>query len=300
MAKLIGAINLREKAVLGGFATRMLFTALSVLLLYSPCSAAKDNLVFGAIAVGKVSEVRESLSPFLRYLESEIGVKVSFETGKDYLDTIEKFRSGYFDFGYIGPSPYIIATQGESGPDNFRIIATLETKGQPFFNAVIIAARDNAAINSIEDLKGKRFAFGSRQSTLSCYMPCKMLMDSGILDTLAAYEFLGKHDKVVRDVSMGSFDAGAIKEDVASENMDKIKVIAKSLPVYDFLLVAHKSMDPALVEKIRAAVLELKDPAILKPIQTDVTGFAETKDSNYDNLRTIMKEVDQKLGPAQK
>lgn len=264
-----------------------------------PCAAEKDRLVFGAIAVGKVSQVRKSLTPLIQYLEKETGTQIGFETGKDYLDTIEKFKSGYFDFGFIGPSPYVIATQEGEGPGNFIVIAGLETKGQPFYHAVIVAARNNGGINSLTDLKGKRFAFGSRQSTLSCYMPCKMLMDEGIFDTLSAYDFLGKHDKVARDVSMGSFDAGGIKEDIAKKNLDKIKIIAKSQPVYDFLLIAHRDMNAGLVGKIRSSVLKLKDPAVLNSIVKGVTGFVETKDSNYDNLRKIMKEVDHKLGPAE-
>ena len=256
----------------------------------------KDALVFGAIAVGKVSKVRKSLEPFMQYLEKEIGAKISFETGKDYPDTIAKFQSGHFDFGYIGPSPYVIASSGKLGADNFRIVAGLETNSLPYYYAVIIAAKDNAQINIISDFKGKRFAFGSRQSTLSCYMPCKMLMDSGVFDTLAEYKFLGKHDKVARDVSMGRYDGGGIKEAVAKKNLDRIKIIAKSEPVYDFLIVAHKDMDNAQYEKIKTAVFKLKDPAILNSIKKGVTGFIETKDSNYDNLREVMKEVDRKLG----
>jgi phosphonate transport system substrate-binding protein len=258
-------------------------------------AAEKDHLVFGAIAVGKVSKVRESLTPFMQYLEKEIGAKIAFETGKDYPDTIAKFQSGHFDFGYIGPSPYVIASSGKLGADNFRIIAGLETNKLPYYHAVIIAAKENAEINVISDLRAKRFAFGSRQSTLSCYLPCKVLMDSGVFGTLTEYKFLGKHDKVARDVSMGRYDGGGIKEAVANKNLDRIKIIAKSEPVYDFLMVAHKNMDTSQYEKIKTAVFKLKDPAILNSIKKGVTGFIETKDSNYDNLREIMEEVDRKL-----
>ena len=257
-------------------------------------SVEKNKLVFGAIAVGKVSKVRKSLQPFIQYLSKEIKTEIAFETGKDYPDTIAKFQSGYFDFGYIGPSPYIIATTGQHG-DNFRIIAGLETNHSPYFFTVIIAAKDNAGLNSINDLKGKRFAFGSRQSTLSCYMPCKMLMDSSIFDTLAEYQFLGKHDKVVRDVSMGRYDSGGIKEAVANKNLHRIKIIAKSEPVYDFLIVAHKSMDSVQYHKIKTAILKLKDHKILNSIKKGVTGFIETESSHYNNLRKLMQEVDRKL-----
>ena len=255
----------------------------------------KKELVFGAIAVGKVSKVRKALTPFLKYLEAETGAKIRFETGKDYLDTIAKFQSGYFDFGYIGPSPYVIATSGDNGADVFKPIAGLETNHKPYFYAVVIAAKENDAINTLQDLKGKRFAFGSRQSTLSFYMPAKMLMDAGVFDSFNESAFLGKHDKVARDVSMGRYDAGGIKIAVAQKNIDKVKIIAKSEPVYDFLMVAHQSMGSEQYLKIKDAVFRLKDPKILNAIKKGVTGFVETKDENYDTLRKVMAEVDQKV-----
>lgn len=252
----------------------------------------KENLVFGAIAVGKVSKVKKSLQPLLTYLEQKTGTTITFETGKDYADTIEKFQNGYFDFGFIGPSPYVLATSGAEGAGVFNILGGIETKGKPFFHAAIIAAKDNTAINSLEDLKGKKFAFGSRQSTLSFYVPCKMLMDSGVFGTLEKYDFLGKHDKVAKYVAMGGYDAGGIKEAVANKNLDSIKIIAKSLPIYDFLFVAHKGMDAAQTKQLRTALLELKDRAILGSIKKGVTAITPTKDSNYDSLRTVMKKVE--------
>ena len=97
---------------------------------------------------------------------------------------------------------------------------------------MVIADINNDAIQKIEDIKGKKFAFGSRQSTLSFYMPCKMLIDAGVFDTLSSYQFLGKHDKVVRDVTLGGFDAGGVKIAIAEKNKEKVKIIAKSKPVF--------------------------------------------------------------------
>lgn len=254
-------------------------------------------LVFGSIAVSKASEIKATLAPLMAYLGEAVGREVVFETGRDYVDTIEKFRSGYFNLGYIGPSPYIIATSTPESRDAFQIIAGLETDHEPYYYTVIIAGKDDASVNAIADIRGKNFAFGSRQSTLSCYLPCKMLMDAGIFDTLESYDFLGRHDKVVLYVSHGKFAAGGIKEAVAKKALDKIKVIAKSDPVYDFMLVAHKTMPAEMVARMRAAALNLKDPKILESIKPGVTGFIETDDANYDNLRRIMRAVDERLGP---
>ena len=276
---------------------RLLFClALGVMLaIPNMVMAEKQELVFGAIAVGKVSKTKKSLQPLFDYLKTKTGYTFKFKTGKDYADTIAKFQSGAFDLGFIGPSPYVIASSGDQST-SLQIMAGLETNHKPYFQAVIIAKKSNDTINTLKDLKGKSFGFGSRQSTLSCYMPCKMLLDAGVFDSLSGYEFLGKHDKVARNVAMGGIDAGGIKEAVANKNLDKIKIIAKSEPVYDFLFVAHKTMPKAQFEKIKTALIELKDPAALTSIKKGVTGIIPTKDSNYDPLRKVMAAVDAKLG----
>ena len=268
-----------------------------LLLSLIPCTGfakGKKDLVFGAIAVGKVSKTRNSLQPLLDHLQKTTGYTFTFKTGKDYSDTIKKFQNGEFDLGFIGPSPYIIATT-DSGKDSLDILAGLETNHQPYFYATIIAKKDNGAISSLDDLKGKKFGFGSRKSTLSFYMPCKMLLDAGIFDALESYEYLGKHDKVARNVAMGGLAAGGIKESVAKKYTDSLKVVAKSAPVYDFLFVNHSSMAPEQQDKIRQALLSVEDPAILSAIKSGVTGIIPTSDKNYDDLRTTMKEVDAKV-----
>jgi phosphonate transport system substrate-binding protein len=250
---------------------------------------AKDTLVFGAITTQKVTKVKKKLTPFLKYLEQETGKKVVFKTGKTYGDTISKFNSGEFDFGYIGPSPYVIASKEAK---NLNILAGLETKGKPYFYGVIVAAKNNANVNAVADLAGKDFGFGSKKSTLSFYMPAHMLMEAGVADKLSSHSFLGKHDKVALAVIKGKVAAGGIKEAVANKYANKLKVVAKSEPVYDFMIVAHKGMDSGLQDKIKAALLKLKDKKVLKSIKKGATGFIETSDSNYDSLKKVMSEVD--------
>jgi phosphonate transport system substrate-binding protein len=275
---------------------KILFSLLAFFLIPAAAPAVDRPLVFGAIAVKKASQVRESLDPLIRYLADEMGREIVFETGKDYPDTIAKFRSGRFDLGYIGPSPYVLATAGAEPSEVFRLVGGLETDGEPYYYTVIIAAAGNGAIKNLDDVNGKVFGFGSRQSTLSCYVPCKMLMDQGVFDTLNDYRFLGRHDKVVQYVAGGMVDAGGIKEAVALRYPDKIKIVGKSEPIYDFLLVAHHSMEEEPFQRLRRAALSLKDPGVLGAIKPGVTGFIETRDENYQNLRTIMHAVDEKLG----
>lgn len=262
-----------------------------------PTGAPTEEIVFGTLPIAKPTKLLAQYRGLVEYYERVLGQPIRFEVGKDYPDAIAKFQSGYYDFGYIGPAPYVIATRTSPlGTDNFRLIAALETAGKPYFHAAIIAGIDNTAIQSLSDLAGKRFAFGSRLSTLSCYLPADMLIQAGALEQLASFDFVGKHDAVANAVHLGRYDAGAIKEGVHGQFADKVKVIAKSEPVWDFLILAHKDMDTALFERIKEATLSLKDPAVLKPIKPEVTGFVPTEDGNYDNLREIIQRVDARLG----
>jgi phosphonate transport system substrate-binding protein len=122
-----------------------------------------------------------------------------------------------------------------------------------------------------------------------------MLMQAGVFDGLQ-YKFLGSHDNVAKAVSMGVFDAGGLQPGVAEKYVGKgVKIIAESAPVYEHVLVVSSGVDVETTKKIQAAVLNLKDPAVLDPIMKGMSGFVATKPSDYDNLRAIMKKVDAKI-----
>jgi phosphonate transport system substrate-binding protein len=255
-------------------------------------------LIFGTIPIAKPTRLLEMYQPLVRYLEERLGREIQLEVGRDYPDAIEKFQSGYFDLGYLGPSPYIIATESSPlGNDNFRLVATIETNNKPYYHATIVVRKDNSDIKRVDDLHGKRFAFGSRLSTLSCYLPAAMLIDSGVFDTLESYRFLGKHDAVVNAVYLNHFEAGGIKESVANDSTGKVRILAESESVWDFMILTHRDFPEALFEQLRQAVIELREPQILGAIKPGVTGFVETSDSKYENLRQIMRRVDARLGP---
>ena len=246
---------------------------------------------FGAITTVKSEIVKHHFQPLLDYLEKKTGERFVFVSGRNYDDTIDKFTDGTFDMGYIGPSPYVVATK--KSPGALKIIAGVENNFTPFFRAVIVVRKDSP-LHSLNELKGKRFAFGSPRSTLSFYLPYYMLDEAGVIETLAHYDFLGRHDIVVKNVIMGRYDAGGVKMSVAQRYHAYVKELMVSEPVTDFAIVVHRKMDPALAAKIQSALFRLKDPAILQSIKKDMTGFGPRKDSDYNRLREIMKSVDSK------
>jgi len=258
----------------------VLFILLSSLLL-------SDTLKFGVISTVDVQIMEKKMQPLIDYLEKKVGHTVVFHTGRDYEDTINKFSDNTYDFGYIGPAPYVLAT---SKKKNLKILAGLETNNEKTFSSAIIVKKDSN-IRSIKQLADKTIAFGSPSSTLSYYVPKYILIKEGMASKISDEYFLGAHDRVAEYVIMGRYDAGGVKKSVAKMYEKYIDVIKVSEPIYDFCIVANTNLDSKIQTDIQKALLELKDKQILSSIKQGATGFGFREDSDYDNLRSIMKEV---------
>jgi phosphonate transport system substrate-binding protein len=266
--------------------------ALCALLCISPARAGQ-SLVFGVHPFKAPEDLARMFRPLIDYLQKETGTTISFRTAKDYDAALQALVAGDIQISYMGPAPYAMAS--EKYGDKIHLLGVLANKGNdPTFKGVVIA-KEGSAINSLADLKGKKFAFGDRESTLSCYMPAAMLMRAGVFDGLE-YKFLGSHDNVAKAVSMGVFDGGGIQPSIAEKYVGKgVKVIAESEPVFEHVLVVSTTVDEQTVQKLRTAVLQLKDRTVLDAIKKDMVGFVEGKPADYDALRNLMKEVDARI-----
>ncbi|MBC8236837.1 MAG: phosphate/phosphite/phosphonate ABC transporter substrate-binding protein [Helicobacteraceae bacterium] len=259
-----------------------------LLILSLSHALASDKLVFGAISTIDPYVMKKKLSPIINYLEMVTGKKVEFQTGYDYTDTIKKFADGTFDIGYIGPAPYVITKQ--INPESIHIVAGLVNDKNKPFQSVIISKKGSDS-TKLDDIKNRRFAFGSPQSTLSYFVPMNMLIKADVVNKVKSYDFLGRHDKVAQYIIMGKYDVGAVKKSVAEKYSKYIQVVASSQELPDFMIVANNSVQRETVEKIKHALLNLKDAQILKSLKASAVGFEERKDSDYDDLRLIIENV---------
>ena len=218
---------------------------------------------------------------------------MEFRSAKDYDTAMNNLLNGTVHFAYLGPSA--LAILDEKNPGKLRIAAAVANKeGGPTFKGVIVV-KDDSPIKSLADLQGKRFAFGDRESTLSCYMPASMLMQAGAFDSMT-YEFLGSHSNVAKGILNGMFAAGGLQPNVAKEFEGKgLRVIAETEPVYEHVIAIGPSVDQATADKVRQALLNVKDPAVYTSIKGSLIGFVQVQASDYDNLKTVMREVDAKI-----
>lgn len=254
---------------------------------------AEGKYVFGVHPFESPTKLNAIFTPLLNYLSEQLGAPVEFRSAKDYDTALANLIDGTVHFSYLGPSPF--ALLDEQYPGKIRIAAAVVNKGgSPTFQGVIVVKEDSP-IKSLADLKGMRFAFGDRGSTLSCYVPAYMLMQAGVFDTMT-YEFVGSHNNVAKGILNGIFAAGGLQPNVAKEYEGKgLRIIATSEPVYEHVIVIGPSVDQATADKVRQALLNVKDPAVYTSIKASLVGFTTVQTSDYDPLKTIMREVDAKI-----
>lgn len=261
------------------------------LLFFSPLTHTKEKgtLVFGVHPFKKPTKTYSMFLPLIKHLSSEMNTDISLVIGKNYDDIIAKHKKGEIDFGYFGPASFAITTLDTK----LYPLARIKQNGHGAFKGVIVI-RENSDLTSIEQLKGKSFAFGDKKSTLSHYVPHYMLLQSGItLKDLSFYEYTGNHDNVALNVKNGKFHAGGLKPQVAKLHVGKgLKILAESEWIPEHLFAANEHMESTLREKLKQA-LQSTPLNYLKSIKRSITGLEAVSNRDYDQLREIIRVVDE-------
>ena len=227
------------------------------------------------------------------YLENKLGKKVKLIVTTDYSSMIEAMRHGRLDLAYFGPLSYVLAKQ----KSNIEPFAAIKQKGSTTYHSVLVV-NTAAGIKSYADIASKDVAFGDKVSTSSHLIPKSMLAENGLKAGEQYKEhFVGSHDAVALAVQNGHAKAGGLSKPIFESLVQrriidpgKVKVLAESKPFPQYPWIMRSNLKPELKEKIRAAFLELKDPAVLKPFKAD--GFGPIADRDYDvvrNLGTLLK-----------
>lgn len=222
------------------------------------------------------------------YLEKATGKDIELIVTTDYSSMIEAMRRGRIELAYFGPLSYVLA----KGKADIEAFAVQVSKGQPTYEGVIIV-NTSAGIEKLADIKGKTFAYGDQASTSSHLIP-KAILQKAELQAGRDYseQFLGTHDAVAIAVQNGRAQAGGLSRPIFNSlvtrgiiSAEKVKVLQVSAPYPNYPWTMQAKLSPELKTKIRAAFIDLKDPAILKPLKAE--GFAAATDADYDVIRDL-------------
>lgn len=262
--------------------------------------------------------VQQKVSQKLYGKDTGFFVKTSVPTS--YVAVVEAMGSGRADFAALTTFSYILAKDIKKY-DVEAFLGVVRGKDEATYKGQIIAHKDSG-IKTLEDLKGKKFAFTDPASTSGFILPSKLFKEKGI--TLGETMFAQKHDNVVTMVYQRQVDAGAtfysppgtktengktveVIRDARSRVMtqfpdveSKVKIIGftESVPNDPWVIRGQVDRDPARSAKIKDAIRE----ALLEFASTEdgkkaldamysVTGLHVATDKDYAAVRDMILQA---------
>jgi phosphonate transport system substrate-binding protein len=209
---------------------------------------------------------------------------------------------GLIDITFSNPFIYVKIADRYGARAFARIV---EAQGKENFRGQIICRADNPQIKTLEDIKGKRLIAVDPTSAGGFLYPWGWILENGIRKgDLAEIDFApgpgGKQEKVVMAVLSGKYDVGTIREgtlDIMAGKIDlkQIRVLAYSRWYPGWVYAARRGLDPAVVGKIKQALLALnmdnpEHATILK--KAGFIAVIPAKDEDFNPVRRLGEIVE--------
>ena len=234
------------------------------------------------------------------YLIEETGLPIRQVFPDTFDHHVNMFGQGKIDISFSNPFVYVNLANRYGAKAMARIV---EKDGLAEFRGQIIARRDNEAIRSVEDCRGKSWAAVDPSSAGGYLFPLGLFIDHGL--TLRDFKEVvfsgGRQENVILGVYAGLHDFGTVREGslkVLENKIDisQIKIVATTKPFPGWIYSYSPRLPRESVDKIRAAMLKLNytnDPrhrAILDTAR--FIGFAPSDDRDFDPVRELNRKVE--------
>ncbi len=252
-------------------------------------------------------ELLNRLYPMLaERFAAETGLDVEYKPVTDYTAVVRAFEVGDIYLAWMGG---LTGVQARSRVDGATAIAQRDIDAD--FHSLFIANKksglkpfDDAA--GLTSLAGHTLTFGSETSTSGRLMPQFFMAEGGLdpKDLKGSPGFSGSHDATIEAVAAGSFEVGAVNEQVwnATKEAGEVDlsdvVLLWRTPGYaDYHWLVRPDVDEVFgdgtTEKITDLLLGLDaaepdDKAILDLFGAE--SFVPTENSNYDQIEAVAKE----------
>jgi phosphonate transport system substrate-binding protein len=254
-----------------------------------------EEIVLGLIPVEGGADVAERFKPMEAHLEEEMGIEVQLRPATSYNGVITAMANGQVDFAYFGPKSYVEAAN-RAGAE--ALVMELTEDGRAGYHSVIIARRDSG-LETLEDARGKRFAFTDPNSTSGNLIPTVYFRDelnTRPEDFFGEIVFSGSHGTSILQVKNGDIDVAATNDlDLARNeqsgniSQDEFVVLWTSDLIPASPMAGRYDLPESLKEAFAEALLNFgeDDPRGLRQLQ--LSGYVRTEDAHYDVIRRLMR-----------
>lgn len=275
----------------------VLATGLLLAALGGQPAAAQSSLHLALTPSQKPTDLLVAGEEFGAALGKLIGVPIRVTVASDYAAVIEALRNRTADLAFVHPAGYVLANREAKA----MIVAKDQWHGNTSYTSRIYV-RKESGITTLEGLRGKTIAFIDPSSASGYVYPMVMLIQKGLVQNrdpktfFKDFVYAGSHDAGLLALLNGHVDALASFDQAREQYLkdpaqrEKIIYVAETASIPEGGICARDGLDPALVAKLRAALLSMKGPTyapVLKALY-DIDGFEPADDREYDPVRAAM------------
>ena len=280
---------------------RTLLAALAAVPSAAIAQSAK-RLVFTAIPDQDETRLVERFGRVATYLEAALGVPVGYVPVKSYPAAVTAFTNDQVQLAWFGGFTGVQARRAVPGSE-----AIAQGVEDTAFTSYFIA---NAATGLTRSdtlpagIAGRSFSFGARASTSGRVMPefyIRKQFGQAPAELFSRVGFSGDHTRTLALVQSGAFELGAmdfsvfgLEQQAGRVDPAKVSVIWQTPPFPDYNWTIRGDVDrtfgAGFKERVRAALLAVRDPAILTPFAR--SGFIAAKNADYDPVEAVAKSTE--------
>jgi phosphonate transport system substrate-binding protein len=252
--------------------------------------------VLGFLPSARAEEVIPKAERLGAFLSLRLGREVRVVVPSTYEPLIEGFRFGHVHAAFLDGGPGWIAHKRAGA----EVILAEVKNGNTYYWAEAFVRADSP-LKEIGDAVGKRIAFTSRTGSSGFLMPIGSMIDAGFIKprgpelvdlenalsaSFASTSETGGYKQALTalienraDVAFGAHDAPERFLDVADRG--RVRTLHRFGRIPSHSILVSRTMDPALRELLRAALLELNAPENVQ-ILRDLYGVDGLREANTE------------------
>lgn len=167
------------------------------------------EIVMAIVPAENASGVVDRFTPFAKYLERQLGVKVTLRVANDYTAVIEGQKNRQIHIGFYGPGSYARA-YAVSGGNTVAFTTTQNQDGSIGYYSVVYVKADSP-YKTLDDLKGKKLGLVDVESTSGYKAPTFFMSREGKPSEkfFSIAQVTGSHENAVLALNQGTVDAAA-------------------------------------------------------------------------------------------
>ena len=274
---------------------------LAILLSCLASTLSAKPFVFTAIPDQDETQLQERFNKVAKYLEQTLKVEVKYVPVKSYTAAVTAFRNNQVQLAWFGGLSGVQARR--LVPDSMAIAQGVEDE---HFKSYFIAHHSSGLKKQDKlpkDMANMTFTFGSKGSTSGRLMPEFYIREqfkkspNGLFKNVG---FSGDHSRTIALVQAGTYQVGALNFKVWDRalaegkiDLSKVSVIWETPEYPDYQWTIRGNVNAqwgeGFVQKVQQALLDIKDPELLKSFPRQ--GFIPASNEDYAPILDTAKNI---------